>query len=269
MCYDISFTSDIELTTAVFPAIVNDLKTDLDKELLSHVEGHRLPDYYTIFTHDNAPHLTTMEWGVDPLYISDPKERRSRRAGMLNARSERILDDHKSYWYRIKDNRCLIPVTGIYEHRQINGWKNKVPYLIYMQDAPVFYIPGLYQLRDEVDTTTGEIFRSGTYTVITRPANTLMGNIHNSGDNKHRMPLFIPSEIAQQWIDPVLNEKEVRDILNYEIPSEQLAYKTVYSIRGGKSRPDHKNKDAHWEWANLPPLGNDSPLNSVSQQSLF
>jgi putative SOS response-associated peptidase YedK len=267
MCYDICFHTNILLTTEAFPALIID--ATLDNESLVHVEGHRLPPFYTIYTNDNTPHLTTMEWGVDPLYISDPKERLSRRTGMLNARSERILDDHKSYWYRIKDNRCLIPVTGIYEHRQINGWKNKVPYLIYVQDAPVFYIPGLYQLRDEVDTSTGEIVRSGTYTVITRPANTLMGNIHNSGDNKHRMPLFIPSAIAQQWIDPSLPATGVREILNYEMPSEQLAYKTVYTIRGGKPRPDHKEKNASWEWANLPPLGNDNPLNSVSQPSLF
>jgi putative SOS response-associated peptidase YedK len=269
MCYDISFTSDIQLTIDAFPAIINDLKKDLDKDMLSHVEGHRLPEYYTIYTHGQTPHLTTMEWGVDPLYISDPKERLSRRAGMLNARSERILDDHKSYWYRLRDNRCLIPVTGIYEHRQITGWKNKVPYLVYMTDVPVFYIPGLYQLRDEVDITTGEIVRTGTYSVITRAANALMGNIHNSGENKHRMPLFITPGIAQQWINPALSENEVREILAYEIPSEQLAFKTVYTIRGGKQRPDHKNKDAHWEWANLPPLGNDTPLNAVSQQSLF
>jgi putative SOS response-associated peptidase YedK len=120
-----------------------------------------------------------------------------------------------------------------------------------------------------VDTTTGEIFRSGTYTVITRAANSLMGNIHNSGENKHRMPLFITPDIAQQWIDPALSVNELRSILDYEIPSALLACKTVYSIRGGKQRPDHKDKDAYWEWANLPPLGNDNPLNSVSQQSLF
>jgi putative SOS response-associated peptidase YedK len=267
MCYDICFHTNILLTKDAFPALIVD--ATLDSDALVHVEGHRLPAFYTIYTNDHTPRLTTMEWGVDPVYISDPKERMSRRAGMLNARSERILDDHKSYWYRIKDNRCLIPVTGIYEHRQINGWKNKVPYLVYVQDAPLFYIPGLYQLRDEVDTTTGEIVRSGTYTIITRAANALMGNIHNSGENKHRMPLFMTNDIAQQWIDPSLTTTGVREILNYEIPSEQLAYKTVYTIRGGKPRPDHKDKNASWEWANLPPLGNDNPLNVISQQSLF
>jgi putative SOS response-associated peptidase YedK len=266
MCYDICFHTNILLTREAFPDLIINPGSVDD---LTHVEGHRLPSFYTIYTSDNAPQLTTMEWGVDPLYISDPKERRARRAGMLNARSERILDDHASYWYRIKDNRCLIPVTGIYEHRQINGWKNKVPYLVYVQDAPLFYIPGLYQLKDEVDMETGEIYRSGSYTLITRPANSLMAGIHNSGDNKHRMPLFITPSIAQQWIDPSLSTAGVKEILNYEMPSEHLAYKTVYTIRGGKPRPDNKDKDAAWEWPNLPPLGNDHPLNSVSQQSLF
>lgn len=267
MCYDIRFHTDILLTKIAFPELIDDVQ--VHPTSLVHVEGHRLPDYYAIYSFDNTPHLSTMEWGVDPLYISDPKERLSRRAGMLNARSERILDDQKSYWYRIRNNRCLIPVTGIYEHRHINGWKNKVPYLVHLQDDGIFYIPGLYQLKDEVDTNTGEIYRTGTYTMITRAANSLMQHIHNSGENKHRMPLFVTPDIAHQWIDPTLSENGVREVLNYEIPSEQLAYKTVYSIRGAKDRPDRKGKDADWNWPNLPPLGNDDPLNSVSQQSLF
>jgi len=267
MCYDIRFHTDILQTKIAFPDLIDDVKTHPSKDSLIHVEGHRIPDYYAIYSYENTPHLSTMEWGVDPLYISDPKERRARRAGMLNARSERILDDPKSYWYRLKDNRCLIPVTGIYEHRHINGWKTKVPYLIRQKDDGIFYIPGLYQLKDEVDTTTGEIYSTGSYTMITRPANTLMQGIHNSGENKHRMPLFIPQDIAYNWIDPAFTD--VRSILNYEMPSENLDYQTVYSIRGAKDRPDHKDKDAEWTWPNLPPLGNDDPLNSVSQQSLF
>ncbi|WP_343670742.1 SOS response-associated peptidase family protein [Chitinophaga sp.] len=269
MCYDVSFHTNIQLTLDVFPDLEDNRQLELNSDALIHVEGHALPLYYVINTRDRVPQLTNMEWGVTPLYVKDPKERKARRSGMINARSERILDDQKSYWYRIRNNRCLIPVSGIYEHRQITGWKNKVPYLVQLRETPLFFLPGLYQESTEVDTVTGELYQEGTYTLITRPANSLMAQIHNSGENKHRMPLFVHHEMAKQWIDPELSEAGVREVLNYEIPVEELSYSTVYTIRGGKLRPDHKEKDAHWEWPALPPLGNDTPLNAGAQQSLF
>ncbi|WP_411973658.1 hypothetical protein ACLCDV_10835 [Sphingobacterium sp. Lzh-3] len=38
---------------------------------------------------------------------------------MINARSERILEDKKSYWYLLRKQGCLIPVSGTFEHRAI------------------------------------------------------------------------------------------------------------------------------------------------------
>ena len=52
------------------------------------------------------------------------------RNKMLNIRSERILDDPKSYWNKIRNRRCIIPVSLTYEHRAIVGWKKKVPYAV-------------------------------------------------------------------------------------------------------------------------------------------
>lgn len=269
MCYDVSFHTNIQLTMDIFPDLRDNRQLELNSEALVHVEGHALPLYYVIHAKDGEPQLVNMEWGVTPLYVKDPKEQRARRSGMINARSERILDDHKSYWYRIRNNRCLIPVSGIYEHRQIIGWKHKVPYLVQLKDAPVFFLPGLYQESTEVDMTTGELYQHGTYTLITRPANALMAQIHNSGENKHRMPVFVHHEMARRWIDPELSEEGVREVLGYEVPVEELGYRTVYTIRGGKVRPDHKEKDEYWEWAALPPLGEDRAVNEGVQGSLF
>ncbi|MFX8477668.1 SOS response-associated peptidase family protein, partial [Acinetobacter baumannii] len=75
-----------------------------------------------------------MEWGVIPFYVKEESAFIRQRASMLNARSERILDDKTSYWNKIRNRRCLIPVSGIYEHRAIKGWKKKVPYFISIKD---------------------------------------------------------------------------------------------------------------------------------------
>jgi putative SOS response-associated peptidase YedK len=161
---------------------------------------------------------------------------------MLNARSERVLDDPTSYWYKIRNRRCLVPVTGIYEHREIKGWKKKVPYYVWLNNQPMFFMPGLYSVVALPDTTTGEIIQRATFTILTRTANSVMSNIHNGGENKGRMPLFLPFELSKQWLDDSLSEEAYRQILDFEMPAEELNYHPVFTIGCAKARPDEKAK---------------------------
>lgn len=66
---------------------------------------------------------------------------------MYNARSENIFDP-KSTWFKIKQNRCLIITEGIYEHRKIAGWKNKVLYFVRLTSKKTMLIPALYNYLD-------------------------------------------------------------------------------------------------------------------------
>src|SRR5438067_11334613 len=175
---------------------------------------------------------------------------------MCNAQSEKIIGDPKSYWNRIKENRCLLPVTGIFEHREIKGWKNKVPYHVQLKDRKLFCIPGLYHYPHRADVETGEII--GTYTLITRGANSLMAQIHNGGDQAFRMPLFLPEELEKEWLQPALTDDQLSCILHYEMPSAELEADPVYTIRTTKERPDGQEKIAPYNWPGLPPLGVDS-----------
>jgi len=179
------------------------------------------------------------------------------RKSMVNARSEKILEDKRSFWNRIRKKRCLIPVTGIYEHREIKGWKNKVPYHIQLKGRPMFCIPGLYHYNTKMpsDPETGEM--RGMFTLITRAANPVMRQIHNSGDNAFRMPVFLPKEMEMEWLRPDLTDEEIGRLLAYEMPSDQIVYDAVFSIRGRSPRPDGKPKNAPFEHAHLPPLGNE------------
>jgi putative SOS response-associated peptidase YedK len=199
-----------------------------------------------------------MEWGVIPFYTKDEQAFKKQRLSMANIRSERVLDDKQSYWYKIRNRRCLIPVNGFYEYRGVKGWKNKVPYYIHLKDQPVFFLPGLYsvaQLPDE----NGEVQERWTYALITRPANSLMHKIHNAGDNPYRMPLMLPFEMSQEWINQEVPEKEYRNILDYSIANEQLDYYTVYSLQSPKGRPDGEEKDTPFTWEKLPALGEAEP----------
>ena len=255
MCYDISFTVKIKELADYFPDLIFDEQIKMNFEPV-HIMAHSFGDHPVIYRNrdDNALHLKLMEWGCIPFYVKDEKLFSRQRAGMLNARSERILDDTKSYWNKIRNRRCLVPVSGFYEHREAAGFKKKIPYLVQLKDQPVFFIPGLYSVAELPDKETGEILKRFTFTIITRRANRIMEQIHNGGDNAGRMPLMLPYEMAMQWIDETISDETYRQILDFEMPPQQLSYKTVYTIRTTKDRPDNKGKDEEYIWENLPAL---------------
>jgi len=256
MCYDISFKVKLETIADYFPDLIIEYQIDLDFTVGEHIIGHAYNDHPIIYRNreDHQLHLKLMEWGVIPFYVKEEKAFLRQRASMLNARSERILDDNKSYWNKIKERRCLVPMTGTYEHRAIKGWKNKVPYFIKPRDQEMFFLPGLFSVVELPDTQTGEMIKRWTFTLITRAANDLMKNIHNDGDNRWRMPLYLPFELSQEWLTENLSEEAYRSILNYEMPAADMEYHPVFTIRSPKQRADGKPKYEPWEWEKLPAL---------------
>ena len=130
-----------------------------------------------------------MEWGVIPFYTKDIDNFKTQRATMLNIRSERILDDKSSYRYKIRPRRCLVLITGFYEHRKAPGFKNKITYYLQLKEQAVFFVPGLYSVVELPDKPTGEMIKRYTYGIITSAVNELMKQVHNGRENKWRMPL--------------------------------------------------------------------------------
>ncbi len=255
MCYDISFTVNIPELREYFPEMVFDDQLSLDFAN-EHIIAHSFGTHPIIYrTSEGVLHCQAMEWGCIPFYVKEEKAFAKARNTMLNARSERILEDSKSYWYKIRNRRCLIPVTGFYEHREIKGWKKKVPYFIRLTKQPMFFIPGLYSVAELPDLESGEIIKRYTYTLITRNANELMKKIHNGGDNKYRMPLTLPFEMSMAFLEPELSPERYKEILDFEMPPDEMSAHAVFTIRSPKSRPDDKSKMEPWEWEQLPALG--------------
>lgn len=261
MCYDVSFTVQVRQLSDYFPDLIFDEDIQLDLDFATHIVGHAYGNHPIIYTNrdDLKLHCRLMEWGCIPFYVKEESKFIRQRATMLNARSERILGDETSYWYKIRNRRCLVPVSGIYEHRAIKGWKKKVPYFIKIAGEQLFFLPGLYSVTELPDKETGEVIKRFTYTIITRAANELMSQIHNDGENAGRMPLFLPFELSKKWMQEDLTKDEYQEILNFEMPSDALEYWPVYTIRSPKSRPDDKPKNEFYEWENLPVLGEMNP----------
>lgn len=264
MCYDISFHVSVAQLSDYFPDLVFDEQIEINFDAGIHIMGHAYGLHPIIYAsqEDGGLHCKLMEWGVIPFYVKDEKQFVRQRASMLNARSERILDDAKAYWYKIKNRRCLIPVQGFYEHRAVKGFTKKVPYLITVKDQPLFFLPGLYSVTELPDIETAEMHKVWTFTIITRSAegNDVMVNIHNDGENRNRMPLILPLELSKEFVQKELSPERYKEILGFQMPAENLDYDTVYTIRSAKERPDGKAKNEHWEWEKLPPLGVGNPL---------
>lgn len=254
MCYDVSFTVEVKQLTDYFPLL--DLKEQIALDFDgTHIIGHAYNDHPILYKSNESGDIKVrlMSWGCVPFYVKDLDEFKKQRASMLNARSERILEDKKSYWYKIRNRRCLIPLNGFYEHRKVEGFKTKVPYFITLKRQSMFFLPGLYSVAEIVDKQTGEMIKKWTYTIITRNANDIMKQIHNDGDNKGRMPLLLPLELSKKWLDN-LDEDNYKAVLDFEMPGEELNYIPVFSIRTPKLRPDNKEKNEYFEWENLPAL---------------
>jgi putative SOS response-associated peptidase YedK len=261
MCYDIAFKINLSALSDYFPEMITDPQVDINFER-DHIVAHAFGNHPIIYINpeDKKIHLRPMEWGVIPFYVKDEAEFLKQRAFMLNARSERILEDKRSYWYKIRNRRCLIPVTGTFDHRAVVGWPKKVPYLVRPKKQSLFFVPGLYSVAELPDKETGEVIKRYTFTLITRVANDVMKNIHNDGPNRWRMPLFLPFKMAKEFLSEDLSEKRYKEILDYEMPPKDLLYYPVYTIRSSKPRPDNKDRDEPYEWAKLPPLGEKNPV---------
>jgi putative SOS response-associated peptidase YedK len=275
MCYDLSFKTSLQSIHDIFPGLIQDDQFQIHPDKSAHIVAHSFEEHPIVMRNreDGLPHLKLMEWGCIPFYTKDEAAFMKQRIMMLNARSERILGDTSSYWFKIRNRRCLIPVTGIFEHRKVTGITKKVPYFIYqkttntdssnpnsqtlstphIQPAP-FFLPGLYSVAELPNLQTGELEKRWTFTLITRAANSLMQQIHNDGENKWRMPLFLPDDLRNQWLEPELSTESLQSILNYELPATELDCWPVYTIRSSKPRPDGLSKTDPFIWEGLPAL---------------
>ncbi|HQS55204.1 MAG: DUF159 family protein [Bacteroidetes bacterium 24-39-8] len=275
MCYDLSFKTSLQSIHDIFPGLIQDDQFQIHPDKSAHIVAHSFEEHPIVMRNreDGLPHLKLMEWGCIPFYTKDESAFMKQRIMMLNARSERILGDTSSYWFKIRNRRCLIPVTGIFEHRKVTGITKKVPYFIYqktnntdpsnpnppnlstphIQPAP-FFLPGLYSVAELPNLQTGELEKRWTFTLITRAANSLMQQIHNDGENKWRMPLFLTDSLRDKWLEPELSSEELQSILNYELPAADLDCWPVYTIRSSKPRPDGLSKTDPFIWEGLPIL---------------
>lgn len=245
MCYDMSFFSNIKLISDYLGTPV---KGTIHFEPTYHRVAQAFGPWPVVINEDEYK-IKLFEWGVIADYMNTPEKIKEYRTSMANARSEKIINDKRSVWHRIRKQRCLVFTTGFFEHQDA-GLKKKVPYFIHIKNEPVFCFAGLYNYSPIPDPETGEII--GTFAIITRPANTLMGKIHNAGANSQRMPLLLTKELAHHWLKEELTDEAIAAILQFEFPAATMEAWPVNTIRTRKADTEEVIREMKYE--NLPDL---------------
>jgi len=227
MCYDMSFFSNIKL-------ISDYLNITGGQDISFEPTYHKVAQSFCpwpVAVNEDGLKLKIFDWGVIADYMNTPEKMREYRTSMANARSEKILDDKRSVWHRLRQQRCLVFSTGFFEHRDTGG-KKKLPYFIKVKGQEIFAFAGLYNYSPVPDPETGEL--TGTFAIITRPANPLMAKIHNGGPNSQRMPLLLTHEKGLDWLRPDLTDAALNEIIHYEFPENELEAWPVNTIRTRK-----------------------------------
>ncbi|MEX2370016.1 MAG: SOS response-associated peptidase [Bacteroidales bacterium] len=178
-----------------------------------------------VIAQDDPARIQLMQWGLIPSWAHDPVHAGMIRKGTYNARSESIRTK-PSFKQSVKNRRCLIIACGFFEW-QHHG-KQKIPWYIHHKDQALLAFAGVYDQWENPENS--DVVQ--TFSIITTRANPLMEKIHNT---KKRMPVLLPENQEQQWIDQSLSEKEADNLL-LPMDEQQL---NAYSVTNGISKPEY------------------------------
>ncbi|MET0772846.1 MAG: SOS response-associated peptidase [Candidatus Limnocylindrales bacterium] len=147
-----------------------------------------------VLQRDDGRSVERHRWGLVPSWAKTVKE----GARHINARAETVAES-ASFRTSFRKRRCIIPADGFYEWRRI-GEKRKQPWFLgpHADDA-VLAMAGLWSVWK--DPATGLWVPSAT--VITTDANEDVGQLHD------RMPVLLPREAWQAWLDPEQQDQEL------------------------------------------------------------
>ncbi|WP_022663446.1 SOS response-associated peptidase [Paucidesulfovibrio longus] len=171
--------------------------------------------------------LAGMAWGLVPPWSQD------RRRHFVNARAETALDK-PSFKHAMRHRRCLVPAGLYYEWKTEprlvpgslpgtaasgsgkapaeGGTKRrpaagaKTPWVFTLQGGAPFALAAIWEHNENAGSGLA---------VLTTPANALVAPVHD------RMPLILPPEAYDAWLDPFAPLDEIAPLLA-PFPAEKM-----------------------------------------------
>ncbi len=158
--------------------------------------------------------INIASWGLIAPWSKNSQDALRSQSQAINARSESV---HEKPTFRsaFRTHRCLVPASGYYEWAtELGRYKTKQPVFISRDDNKLLAFAGIY---DRWISPEGEIKDS--VAIITREAVGDLAKVHN------RMPLFLPRDRWNAWLDSNLTDVEqVRALMNAPKPDDHLRY---------------------------------------------
>ncbi|MDA0816474.1 MAG: SOS response-associated peptidase [Planctomycetota bacterium] len=152
--------------------------------------------------------LVAFKWGLIPFWADDPEI----SIRTINARSETAATK-PAFRASFRSRRCLIVADGFYEWQARDG--KKQPYYIRLKSGEPFGMGGLWDRWDKQGDARE------TCTILTCDANEPMRVIHD------RMPVVIPPESFEIWLDPAVNDADRLSRLLRPFHSDEM---TAYPV---------------------------------------
>jgi putative SOS response-associated peptidase YedK len=164
-----------------------------------------------------------VRWGLVPHWAENPE---SFSANLFNARSETV-GEKPAFRSAVKSRRCLVPTSGFYEWKRLEG--SKQPYFIYNTESDPFAFAGLWERWEGFG---GRVLE--TCTILTTEANFLMKSVHD------RMPVILRPKDYDEWLDPTNKDVEGLGHLFKPFPEKLLDLYPVSRRVGHVANNDEK-----------------------------
>jgi putative SOS response-associated peptidase YedK len=162
-----------------------------------------------VITSEDSKGISFFYWGLIP----NLSKNNTVSQKLINVKAENI-SEKASLKKAIKTRRCVIPVTGFFEWKNLNK-KSKVPYYIFQKNEDILAMAGLWEeFEDENDETYH------TFTIITIPSASVFREFND------RMPLLLNQEAEKLWLDPKNDLEQLLPILQKE-NAESFDYHSV------------------------------------------
>jgi putative SOS response-associated peptidase YedK len=119
-------------------------------------------------------------WGLHRRWLRDPaKPLLNIRAETLRARADR--------GHAASGRRCLVPAGGFFEWRRVG--RTRQPWYFTLADSPLLALGGIANSPEDAERRCA---------IVTTEPNELVAEVHD------RMPVIIPRERYDAWLDPDL-----------------------------------------------------------------
>ena len=143
-----------------------------------------------------ARELRLVRWGLIPGWVKDPRS----FSLIVNARAETVAEK-PSFRGALRHRRCLVPANGFYEWT--GPAKARVPHLFRGADGGLMAFGALAEHWLGADGSEVE-----TMAILTVPASAAVAPFHD------RMPLILPPEAFERWLDCRSGEtRSISDLL--------------------------------------------------------